>query len=325
MNPTNLIKTIRYGAWFSTSVVTFTTALVPMLSYAEPKTAIAPPAAPRVIALAPHLAQLAYAAGAGGSLVAVSEYTPPAYAKQLPLVGNAFAVNWELLAQLKPSLVLVWGSGTSLAVKARLKALGIATFESEPSSLLGIVQEAQALAQRIGTPKDNPDLLALQAKLKAVQDYRDKTNTPNNASNASNTHNTKNTKAFIPTFHPIWPKPLMTLNGQHVVSDALAHCGARNIFAKAKGLSPTVSLAQVLREQPKVIVLAVSPTSATPITTPYNVYDKDSQWYGLLNAFPKQASVQPVVITVNGEKFHQPGPSLIEETLVLCKALNALK
>jgi iron complex transport system substrate-binding protein len=288
-------------------------AALALLQGLAPALAQTPPM-PRVIALAPHLAQLAYAAGAGSTLVAVSEYTPVAYAKQLPVIGNAFAVNWELLAQLKPSLVLVWGSGTSLAVKARLKKLGIATFESEPATLVGIVQEAHDLAVRLHFPKDNPDLIALNAKLKAVQDYRKDLNRINTDANKI--------QRLIPTFHPVWYKPLMTLNGQHVVSDALLYCGARNVFAKTKGLSPTVSLAQVLREQPSLIVLAASASDG--LVNSKKLYDKDSQWYSLLNAFPKTGAFQPTVITVNGDKFHQPGPSLIEETLFLCKALRSL-
>jgi iron complex transport system substrate-binding protein len=262
---------------------------------------------PRVIALAPHLAQLAESAGVGKYLVAVSEYTPKAYAKQLPLVGNAFAVNWALLAQLKPTLVLVWGSGTSVAVKARLKVLGIATFESEPATLQDVVHEAHALANRLGQAQDNPDLMALHQRFQALQDYR--------------TAHHRAQSASIAVFHPIWPKPLMTINGRHVITDALSYCGARNIFAKAKGLTPTVSMAQVLREQPSVIVLAAS--SAEGAVDVNKVYDKSSHWYALLNIFPKQASLQPRVISVNGDRFHQPGPSLIDETLLLCKALAA--
>jgi iron complex transport system substrate-binding protein len=260
----------------------------------------------RVIALAPHLAQLAYAAGAGHSLVAVSEYTPTAYVRNLPMVGNAFAVNWDLIAQLKPTLVLVWGSGTSVAVKARLKALNIATFESEPSTLAGIVQEAQTLAARLGEPANNPDLQALDTRFKQLNAYRIQTNQLNNAT--SNTH-------AIAAFHPIWPRPLMTINGQHVMSDALKYCGARNIFAKAQGLTPTVSLAQVLREQPKVIVISTSASEP-------NI---SKQWDSLINAFPKESGLQPTIITVNGERFHQPGPSMIEETLDLCKSMSAVK
>jgi iron complex transport system substrate-binding protein len=260
----------------------------------------------RIIALAPHLAQLAYSAGAGSLLVAVSEYTPTE-------IGNAFAVNWTLLAQLKPTLVLTWGSGTSLTVKARLKALGIATFESEPSTLSDIVQEAHDLANKLNIDTyKNESLSSLKTRFQALQKFNEKFN-----------KNNKNNENLIPTFHPVWHKPLMTINGQHVLTDAMRYCGARNIFAKAKGLTPIVSLAQVLREQPKVIIMT-APT--TDIQLDANVlYGKNSPWYTLIHAFPNTVQFKPIIVTLNGERFHQPGPSLIDETLVLCKALSNLK
>ncbi|MEY3996330.1 MAG: hypothetical protein RL344_673 [Pseudomonadota bacterium] len=302
---------IGFGVFFSTLVNTVN-ASVPS------KTPFILKAEHRIIALAPHLAQLVYAAGAGQMLVAVSEYTPTEYAGQLPKIGNAFAVNWTMLAQLKPTLVLVWGSGTSLTIKARLKSLGIATFESEPSTLSDIVQEAQDLADKlkIDTHK-NAQLSSLKTRFQALKNFNQ-----NNQNNQNTEHN-QNIENLISTFHPVWHKPLMTINGQHVLTDAMRYCGARNIFAKAKGLTPTVSLAQVLREQPKVIIMT-APT--TDMQLDANVlYGKNSPWYTLIHAFPNTVQFKPIIVTLNGERFHQPGPSLIDETLVLCKALLNLK
>jgi iron complex transport system substrate-binding protein len=104
----------------------------------------------------------------------------------------------------------------------------------------------------------------------------------------------------------------MTINGQHVITDALRYCGARNVFAGAKGLTPTVALQQVLREKPDVIVIAQSTHEP----------ELNAQWHPMLNAFPK--TNKPVVISVNGDSFHQPGPGLIGETIKLCAALKAL-
>ncbi len=247
--------------------------------------------APRIVTLAPHLAQLAHAAGAGQHVVGVSEYTPPLYANTLPLVGNAFAVNWQAIAALKPTLVMVWGSGTSSAVKAKLKALGLATFESEPKTLADIVSEAQRLATLLAEPTDNASLSQLKAQFAQLGDY------PKQPRN-------------VAVFHPIWPRPLMTVNGQHVISDALRYCGARNVFAAARGLTPTVTLQQVLRERPAAIVIAYSK----------NEPQLNAQWQPMFNAFP--AANKPALLAVNGDDFHQPGPGLIGETIKLCEALK---
>jgi iron complex transport system substrate-binding protein len=149
--------------------------------------------------------------------------------------------------------------------------------------------------------QSNADLMALKQRYQAIKQF--------------NLFNQK-AEQLIPTFHPIWHKPLMTVNGRHVLTDAMRYCGMRNIFASAKGLTPTVSFPQVLREQPKIIVMTTSNSN--------DLIDKNSPWYGLIQAFPEQSSLKPKVITVNGERFHQPGPSLIDETLALCKTVSNL-
>jgi iron complex transport system substrate-binding protein len=72
------------------------------------------PAAPaqRIVTLAPHLAELAYAAGAGDRLVGTVHWTdyPPA-AAALPRIGDAFRLDLEALAVLSPDLILAWRGG----------------------------------------------------------------------------------------------------------------------------------------------------------------------------------------------------------------------
>ena len=252
----------------------------------------------RIITLAPHLAQLAQVAGAGDWLVGVTEYTPAAYAGDLPKVGNAFAVNWRLIAELKPDWVLVWGSGNSPATQAKLKALGLKVFVSEPKTLADIVAEPETLARLLGVTTETAGLKQLRADYAELQRF--------NGGKSSQT---------LKIFHPIWPKPLMTVGAPHVITEALRHCGARNVFGTLPLITPTVTLAQVLRAQPDLIVLARSQAEAenNPADT----------WSFLLNAFPKKTA--PAITYVNGDAFHQPGASLIPETLKLCQTIAELK
>ncbi|MFX5477012.1 hypothetical protein ABTD55_24100, partial [Acinetobacter baumannii] len=53
-------------------------------------------------------------------------------------------------------------------------------------------------------------------------------------------------RAPVSVFSQIWSQPLMTLNGQHMVSSVLRLCGGRNIFADLPQLAPTVSVESVL-------------------------------------------------------------------------------
>ncbi|WP_016602967.1 ABC transporter substrate-binding protein, partial [Yersinia pestis] len=69
-------------------------------------------AAERVISLSPSTTELAYAAGLGDKLVAVSAYSDyPESAKKLEHVASWQGINVERILALKPDLILAWRGG----------------------------------------------------------------------------------------------------------------------------------------------------------------------------------------------------------------------
>ena len=56
------------------------------------------------------------------------------------------------------------------------------------------------------------------------------------------------------TFYQIWHQPLMTINGDHLISQVITLCGGRNVFASLETLAPTVDREAVLRANPQVII-----------------------------------------------------------------------
>ena len=78
----------------------------------------------RIVSLAPHATEQLFAAGAGGRLVAVSEYSDyPPEATRLPQVASAAAVDLERILALKPDLVVAWRLEATAPSLARLEAL----------------------------------------------------------------------------------------------------------------------------------------------------------------------------------------------------------
>jgi iron complex transport system substrate-binding protein len=55
-------------------------------------------------------------------------------------------------------------------------------------------------------------------------------------------------------FYQVWPQPLITLNGEHLISQVLDVCGADNVFAAQRLLTPTVTEEAVLLADPDAIV-----------------------------------------------------------------------
>lgn len=58
----------------------------------------------------------------------------------------------------------------------------------------------------------------------------------------------------IGVFYQIWQRPLMTVNGAHLISEVIRFCGGRNVFAQLPLLAPKIDVEAVLRADPEAIV-----------------------------------------------------------------------
>lgn len=54
-------------------------------------------------------------------------------------------------------------------------------------------------------------------------------------------------------FYQVSERPLYTINGRNIISDAIRQCGGRNVFADMRVTAPSVSLESVLKENPEVV------------------------------------------------------------------------
>ena len=193
--------------------------------------------AQRVIAMAPHITELLFAAGGGERVVGAMNYSDyPEAAKRVQLVGSDAQIDLERVIALRPDLLVVWQTGNTERQLSQLKSLNIPIFYSEPKKLDEVATSLTRLGQLMGT-----DAVA-QA---AARDYRQKL--------------ARLTAAYaqrppVRVFYQIWEKPLFTLNGEHVVSDALRICGGRNVFAGLKVTAPSVGTEAVLQENPEAII-----------------------------------------------------------------------
>ncbi|MCB2020505.1 MAG: ABC transporter substrate-binding protein [Burkholderiaceae bacterium] len=193
----------------------------------------------RVIALAPNLVELAYAAGGGAALVGAVRYSddPPA-AKKLPRVGDAFALNLERIAQLKPDLVLVWQSGLPERQRVQLRALGVPLYESEIRRVDDIATTLQRLGVLFGTqPVADAAASTLMQRWQGLQARYAR-------------------RAPVRVFYQLWQQPLMTINGEHLIAQAIDACGGVNVFAALPTLTPTVGWEAVVQADPQLVASA---------------------------------------------------------------------
>jgi iron complex transport system substrate-binding protein len=191
----------------------------------------------RIVALSPHLVEIAYAAGAGDQLAAVVRFSdyPPA-ATRLPRVGDASRIDLERVLALKPDLVLAWRSGNPAADLHRLERKGLPVFVTEPRRLGDVARILRLVGTLAGT-RDVAEAAAarFEAELATLRA-------------------TYGGRAPVRVFYEIWHRPLLTVNGMHVISDAIVLCGGVNVFAEVPVLTPSVSIEAVLEAKPQLIL-----------------------------------------------------------------------
>jgi len=245
----------------------------------------------RIISLTPHLTELLFAVGAGAHLVGVdsaSDY--PEAARMLPRVGDYSRIHFERILALKPDLVLVWVGGNRAADIHGLKKMGLPVLHTQATRLDDVARLLRLIGQASGHPGEGEA---------AARDYSARLD-------ALRVRHTQ--KPPVSVFYQVWDRPLMTVGGGHWISDALALCGARNVFADLHGLSPVVSREAVLSRAPELIMGG----SDAP--------DLRREWqrFASLPAVKNDAFVR-----VDADLLHRPTPRLIEGVAGLCAAVAA--
>lgn len=196
-----------------------------------------PSPATRIVSLAPHLTELVYAAGAGARMVGAVEYSDfPPPARDLPRVGSDAHISLEAVLALRPDLIVAWPNAGSVRAINRLGELGLPVFRSEPRELEDIATTLERLGVLAGT--------SAQAE-RAAQAFR---------ARKAQLEKRYAARPKVRVFYQVWDRPLLTVNGNHVISKVIALCGGENVFAALPLIAPEVDAEAVLRAAPEVIL-----------------------------------------------------------------------
>jgi iron complex transport system substrate-binding protein len=194
-------------------------------------------AAERVIALSPHLAELACAAGGCERLVGVVAWSDyPERVKTLPQVGDAFAVNVEQVVSLRPDLVLAWDGGTPREVVERLRGLSLRVETLDIRRLDEVADGLRRVGAWLGTPgsaemaaaRYSAQLARLRARHRGLAPLR--------------------------VFYQIEADPPYSVNRDSPISQAIELCGGHNVFADLPTLAAAVNREAVLARDPQVVI-----------------------------------------------------------------------
>lgn len=193
--------------------------------------------ATRIIALAPHIVENVFSAGAGDKLVGVVTFSdyPPA-AKELPIVGGYVSFSLEKIASLRPDLVITWAEGDGAEAAKPFENLGIPVYVDEPRELNEVADAVRNIGVLAGTADiANPAADAFLAELNELR--------------KSYSH-----QQAVTVLYQVWDKPLMTINKDHLINAVIELCGGANIFADAPVMTPKISLESIISQDPAVII-----------------------------------------------------------------------
>ena len=249
--------------------------------------------AERVVSFAPHVTELVFAAGGGGRLVGTVSHSdyPPA-ARSVPLIGDSRQIDIERLIAVKPDLLVVWFHGSSARQMEQLQQLGIPIFYSEPRKLDDVADSVLRLGRLLGT-----DAVATPRAAQLRQTLAQLTARYSG-------------RAPVRVFYQVWSKPLYTLNGRHIVSDALRICGGQNVFGALALTAPTVNIEVVLLENPEAIVTGAN-------------RNQSETGLEMWRAYPAMQAVRNNnLFAVDADLLNRAGPRLIEGATTLCEKLD---
>jgi len=251
--------------------------------------------ATRIVSLAPFLTELAFAAGAGPRLVAVTAWSDfPSEARALPQVGDAFAIDLERLLMLKADLVLAWTSGNHPGDLARIAAMGIPVLALDARRIADVPR----LLRLIGVAAQVPDAANRAADFEQRLDELRRRH---------------GDARPVPVFIEVWHAPLMTVSGRHFASDAVAVCGGRNIFGEARALTPTVGLEDVLAADPEAIVGGGSNADQAAMR---------DNWRALVSLRAVRAGN---LFAVDPDLLQRPGPRILDGIARICAAFAKVR
>ncbi|MDJ0940107.1 MAG: cobalamin-binding protein [Woeseiaceae bacterium] len=243
-----------------------------------------------IVTLAPHLAELVFAAGAGDRLTGVSAWSdyPPAVA-ELPIISDAFTVDQEQLAVLQPSLILAWQSGTPQHVVDELRASGHRVEAIVTRSLDDVARAIEKIGELTGNASDARSTAAgFRDELERLsRQYAE--------------------RPELTVFYQVSAQPLYTVNGEHYIGEILSLCGGRNVFAELGELAPAVTVESVLDRDPEVLLAGAA--GGAP-------FDEWQRW-------PSLAALRyGNLFTVSADEIGRPGTRLVTAIAEVCERLE---
>lgn len=244
----------------------------------------------RIVALAPDIVENLFALGAGDLLVGrVASSNYPREALSIPLVGDYQRLNVEAILARKPDLVFAWLEGNPPDQLRRLERFGLNVIRLSTTRIDDIPHNLRLMGQLTGMEAEAERQATLFEKRLRVLKPVSGGHTPT-------------------LFYQLWSNPLMTVNDNTLIGQAISFCGAYNPFGGQREPAPQVGVESVIAAQPELIVAT----------------DEEGEgWQKRWLEWPLVPAVDKgAFYTLKADHLHRATPRFLEGLEGLCSAVS---
>jgi iron complex transport system substrate-binding protein len=248
----------------------------------------------RVVSLAPSVTEMLFAIGAGEQVVGVTSFCDyPAEARAKPKVGGSFP-NLEVVLSLKPTLVVAPRDFIRPDMVGKLEQLKIALFILDANTIEDVVRHIQTIGRMLGrTEKADAVAADLRRRVTEIK--------------------TRTADAVRPrVFYVLNSDPLMTAGPGSFIHQLIDLAGGANVAAGSPVSYPRLSLEEVIKQDPQVILFPVGDEEGIP--------DQEQQRW--LRWTTLSAVRQNRFVRIPSVLLDRPGPRVVEGLELLARQLH---
>ena len=250
--------------------------------------------AQRVISLVPSATEMLVAIGGLKQVVGRTRYDNAPEVAGLPSVGGGLDPSVEAIVALHPDLVISWESDKKQEVRAKLMKVGIPVFILRSQDTTDIFNGIANIGRLSGHDSAARAVASsMRATLDSVRDAVKGLSSPS-------------------VFYVVYDNPPMTTGPNTFVGQLITLAGARSIFANETKLWPNVSLEEVVRRNPDMLVVPVGDSTKNALGR----FGKMQGWRDL------RAVRTHKVFAVPADLMSRPSPSIAAASRVLLQVFH---
>ena len=259
----------------------------------------------RIVSTSPSITETLFALGLGSRVVGVSTYCHfPAEVSKLPKVGTFLKPNVEVIARLKPDLVIVQRLPNPVREQLQGLSIPVAEFDSK-GDLRQNLDSILSIGKAAGVePAARALITRIEGRLAALR--------------SKNTGRNPRSVVFIVGRNPGELQGLVVVGAGSYLSELLEIAGGKNVFADSKQAYVKISLESLLRRNPDVLIDMGEMADTTGVT--------EMAKQKVINLWAARPTLTAVregrVYAVASDIFVVPGPRMVDAAEAFAKLLH---